>query len=372
MTFLNLKIRAWGSQLLFFILGAGVLTYLFRNALNNMEKIGIQSGFDFLSQESGFDIIQYLIPYHAQSTYFDVFWVGLTNTLLVAVIGIILATILGVTIGIARLSSNWLVAQLAMVYIEILRNIPLLLQLFFWYFAVLRTLPMPRQSLSPIEGVFLNIRGLYLPSPQLTLDYTFFFIITIIGAISLLWISWRKKKAKIALKKLLLTALGIILLSMVASSSITWQRPELRGFNFTGGLTILPELAALVLALTLYTASYIAEIVRAGIQSVDRGQKEAAAALGLTRTQALKKIIFPQAIRVIIPPLTSQYLNLIKNSSLGAAIAYPELVSVFAGTTLNQTGQAIEIIAMTMAFYLTINLTLSALMNLYDKKRAWG
>jgi general L-amino acid transport system permease protein len=284
---------------------------------NNLNERGIEFGLEFLKDTAGFSIIMHLIAYNEQSSYGRVFWVGLLNTLLVSGIGITFATFLGLLIGLARLSSQKLISYLATIYIEIVRNIPLLLQLFIWYFVVLRSAPSPHQSISFFDSIFITNRGIYLPWPFS-------------------------------------------------------GTPHLGRFNFEDGINLLPEFLALVIALTIYTAAYIGEIVRMGIISVPKSQKEASLALGLSRYQTLKLVIIPQSMRVILPPLTNQYLNLTKNSSLATAIAYPDLVSVFAGTALNQTGQAVEIIILTMAVYLFISLNISGLMLVYEKMTAWG
>ncbi|AXY01023.1 amino acid ABC transporter permease [Vibrio alfacsensis] len=367
---------------LFQIIAVAALVFFFytivNNALNNLEARGIATGFGFLDQEAGFGIGLTLIEYDETFSYGRTFVIGLLNTALVSVLGIILATIIGFTMGIARLSSNWLVSRLAAVYIETFRNIPLLLQIFFWYFAVLQALPSPRQSLSLGEAIFLNVRGLYFPAPVLESGSSFVIAAFILGLIASIFISvWARNKQRLTGQQ---TPMGRIVLGLVvvlplivyfiAGMPISLNYPELKGFNFRGGISIIPELAALLLALSVYTASFIAEIVRSGINAVSYGQTEAAMSLGLPRSKTLKLVVIPQALRIIIPPLTSQYLNLTKNSSLAMAIGYPDLVSVFAGTTLNQTGQAIEIIAMTMGVYLTLSLITSALMNLYNRKVA--
>jgi len=317
------------------------------NALTNLNARGIATGFDFLSQEAGFGIGLTLIEYDETFSYGRTFVIGLLNTALVSFLGIILATLLGFVIGIARLSSNWLVSRFAAIYIEIFRNIPLLLQIFFWYFAVLQA-------------------------------RAFIFAALFAGIIATIFIGvWARNKQKLTGQQ---TPMGRIALALivglpalvyfVSGMPVSAEYPALKGFNYQGGISIIPELAALLVALSIYTAAFIAEIVRSGINAVSHGQTEAAMSLGLPRTRTLKLIIIPQALRIIIPPLTSQYLNLTKNSSLAMAIGYPDLVSVFAGTTLNQTGQAIEIIAMTMGVYLTLSLVTSALMNIYNKKVA--
>lgn len=348
------------------------------NALNNLEARGIATGFGFLNQEAGFGIGLTLIEYNETYSYGRTFIIGLLNTALVSFLGIILATVIGFIVGIARLSSNWLVSRFAAVYIEIFRNIPLLLQIFFWYFAVLQALPSARQSMSLGEAIFLNVRGLYFPAPVFGEGSSVVIATFVIGIVASVLINiWAKNKQRLTGQQ---TPMGRIIFGLmvvlptivyfVMGSPISAEYPELKGFNFRGGISIIPELAALLLALSIYTASFIAEIVRSGINAVSHGQTEAAMSLGLPRTRTLKLVIIPQALRIIIPPLTSQYLNLTKNSSLAMAIGYPDLVSVFAGTTLNQTGQAIEIIAMTMAVYLTLSLVTSALMNLYNRKVA--
>lgn len=345
------------------------------NTLSNMESRGISTGFGFLSETSGFGIIMSLVPYDATMTYGRTFLVGLMNTLLVSAMGIVTATVLGFVIGVARLSSNWLVAKLALVYIEVIRNIPLLLQIFFWYFAVLGSLPSPRQSVEVGGSLFLNNRGLYLPEPMTQEGFGLVWGAVIAAIVAVIGLrSWAKKR-QLATGQIFPTfKVGVAILIvvpvvayMVAGAPLEWDMPALKGFNFGGGITIIPELAALWIALSLYTASFIAEIVRSGILSVSKGQTEAAKALGLPHGLTLRLVVIPQAMRVIIPPLTSQYLNLAKNSSLATAIGYPDLVAVFMGTTLNQTGQAVEVVAITMAVYLTISLSISLFMNIYNR-----
>lgn len=358
------------------LLGLGV-QYIVSNTLNNLEQRGITTGFDFLTQEAGFGIPLSLIEYSEASSYGRTFFVGLLNTVLVSVLGIFFATILGFIIGIARLSDNWLIAKVSAAYIEIFRNLPLLLQIFFWYFAVLRSLPSPRQSIE-FMGSFLNIRGFSMPAPVFEEGFGAVLIALLVAiAIAFTVSRWAKKRQDstgqifpvVWVNLAVLVGLPLLVF-LVMGSPLGIDRPELKGFNFRGGMTLIPELAALWLALTIYTAAFIAETVRAGILSVPHGQIEAASALGLPKTRTLRLIVIPQAMRVIIPPLTSQYLNLTKNSSLATAIGYPDLVAVFAGTTLNQTGQAMEIITMTMAVYLSISLLTAFLMNMYNKRIA--
>ena len=351
------------------------IIYIVDNTARNMVARGLASGFHFLGVEAQFDIQMTLIEYSPTSTYFDSFIVGLLNTLLVAGLGIFVATIVGFAVGIARLSSNWLIAKLAEAYIEILRNIPLLLQIFFWYFAVLRALPKPKQSLEFADSFFLNNRGLFIPDPVFgeggaLISYSFIAAILISIGIAV-WSKQRQNKTGQTFP-VFYSSIGLLIsfvfLSMLATGfPVTFDYPELKGFNFKGGIKLIPELVALTFALSMYTASFIAEVVRAGIQAVSLGQTEAARSLGLNPNQILRLVIIPQALRVIVPPLTNQYLNLTKNSSLAAAIAYPDLVLVFAGTALMQTGQAIEIIGMVMGVYLFLSLMTSIIMNLFNR-----
>lgn len=369
------RVRSVVYQIIAILLVVWVGYTLFQNTLTNMSSRGISTGFRFLDSTAGFGIVMSLIEYNESMTYGRTFWVGLANTLLVSGLGIVFTTILGFTIGILRLSNNWLIAKLAMVYIETFRNIPVLLQIFFWYFAVLGTLPAPRNSISIGEYAFLNLRGAFIPKPIFETGSGLVGLAFITAIVASIWIGlWAKRRQARTgqIFPVFSVSLGLIVLVptavfIIMGSPISWDFPELRGFNFRGGITIIPELAALLIALSLYTASFIAEIVRSGIVAVSHGQTEAASALGLPPNRILRLIIIPQAMRIIIPPLTSQYLNLTKNSSLATAIGYPDLVNVFMGTTLNQTGQAVEIVAMTMAVYLTISLVISFLMNLYNR-----
>ena len=376
--FNNPKIRALFYQL---VLLAAVLWFGYEFALNaraNLEAQRITSGFGFLDNTAGFGVNQSLIAYSETDTYGRVFFVGLLNTLLVGGLGIVLATILGFVIGIARLSPNWLVARLAGLYVELIRNLPLLFQILFWYLCVLGTLPGPRQSISLFGEIFLNNRGIIVPAPVAGEGAGFVVAAFAFGVIAFIALGlWAKRRQDRTGRRFSLAwsalALVIVLpLAVLAAQGfpIGFQRPELRGFNFVGGIRLIPEFIALLFALTTYTASFIAEIVRAGILAVPRGQTEAALALGLRRGTTLRLVVVPQALRVIIPPLTNQYLNLTKNSSLAVAVGYPDLFAVFAGTTLSQTGQAIEIIAITMAVYLAISLVTSALMNWYNARVA--
>ncbi len=359
------------------ILLAAVLFFVHNTAVN-LEKRGIASGFDFLSGTSGFDISISLIPYTLQSTYGRAFLVGLMNTLLVSAIGIVLATIIGFIVGIARLSKNFLVAALAAAYVDVVRNIPLLAQIIFWYFGVLTSLPGVRQSISIFGTFFLNTRGLYMPAPILQPGFWVIPTAFIVGILATIGIArWAKRRQDLTGQQFhtFWTGIGLIvglpvLIGLVGGSHIDWSMARLQGFNFVGGMDILPEFVALLLALSIYTAAFIAENVRSGIQAISHGQTEAALALGLRGTQTTRLVILPQALRIIVPPLTSQFLNLTKNSSLAVVIGYPELVSVFMGTVLNQTGQAVEVIAITMSVYLVISLVISAFMNWYNRRIA--
>jgi len=349
------------------------------NAAQNLGRSHIASGFGFWNNTAGFDISQTLIGYSASTSSFGrAFWVGLLNTVVVAVIGIVLATVLGFAVGIARLSRNWLIARFAGGYVELIRNVPLLLQLLFWYNAALRSLPALRGSVALPGGAVLNNRGLFLPRPEFGASFiavVVAFAVGIVAAIALHgWLRLRRdrtgQEGRVVWPALALVVGLPLIVFVLAGFPLTFSVPQMGRFNVTGGLEILPEFAALVLALTIYTAAFIAEVVRAGILAVHAGQIEAAQALGLSSSTTLRLVVVPQAMRVIIPPLTSQYLNLIKNSSLAVAIGYPDLVQVFAGSVLNITGQAVEVIAITMAVYLAISLFTSLLMNLYARTAA--
>ena len=348
------------------------------NARANLESQRITSGFGFLSNTAGFDVSQNLIPYSGSDSYTRVFLVGLLNTLLVAVIGIFFATLIGFLVGLGRLSPNWLLSRVSGGYVELVRNLPLLFQILFWYLAVLGVLPNPRQSISLFSSFFLSNRGLVIPKPIAAAGLEPF-ALAILMAIVAAWLLRHYARRQLFDSGRMITVwpyaigllIGLPLLSVLVSGApVTFEVPELKGFNFSGGSRVIPEFVALTLALSTYTAAFIAEIVRAGILSVHKGQMEAGASLGLTRGSTLRLIVVPQALRVILPPLTSQYLNLTKNSSLAVAIGYPDLVQVFAGTVLNITGQAVEVIAITMAVYLFISLSVSFLMNLYARTTA--
>ncbi len=352
--------------------------WLVSNVVSNLERQNIASGFGFFNERAGFGINQTLIDYDEDNSYGRVLAVGLLNTLLVSVLGIAAASFLGFFIGIGRLSQNWIISKMAMVYIEIFRNVPLLLQIMFWYFGVLRNLPVPRQSLSLGEFVFLNNRGFMLPAIEAGAGAAWYLLAFMVGVGAFFWFKRCARQVLATTGNIVsvwrpagsIFMLALLAAYLIAGVPFQLDLPVLRGFNFRGGISVIPEFVALLLALSLYTASFIAEIVRAGIEAVDKGQREAAAALGLSSSQALSLVIVPQALRVIIPPLTSQYLNLTKNSSLAVAIAYPDIVSVFAGTTLTQVGQAVEIILVTMLIYLTLSLLTSLIMNWYNARIA--
>ncbi len=372
------KFRALVFQILASITVAAFIFFIVRNTLTNMESRGISTGFGFLDRASGFGILQSLIEYNETSTYGRTFLVGLLNTILVSVLGVFFATIIGFIMGVLRLSSNWLISKLAATYIEIFRNIPLLLQIFFWYYAIGFNLPGPRQAMSVGESLFLSNRGLYLPAPVFESGFMATGLAIIGSIVAVIFLArWARKRFEATgqLFHTVYASLAILILVpalvfFATGSPMHLDYPSLQGFNFQGGVVVIPELFALVLALSIYTAAFIAETVRSGIQAVSHGQTEAASALGLRPSWILRLVVIPQAMRVIIPPLTSQYLNLTKNSSLAAAIGYPDLVAVFAGTTLNQTGQAVEIIAITMSVYLLLSLIISIFMNWYNAKMA--
>jgi general L-amino acid transport system permease protein len=440
------KVRSLAFQAALLAVVAFLIYYALSNMAENLAKQNIAQGFGFWNVVAGFDINQTLISYSATSTYGRAFWVGLVNTLLVASIGCVLATLLGFTMGVARLSSNWIISKLAMIYVEVIRNVPLLLQLLFWYNAVLKPLPNPRNSiavpsvslgvpdamisviaaaalaagwflyrrsktgLGPTAtvvvstlgsslmafaalgwlfyggllhfagqaGVFLNNRGLIFPDPTLLPGFGFVtatFLAGVVAALAFRWWAHKRQAEKGIQAPVGLVTLGLVVILplivfLAMGRPISLSYPELKGFNYSGGQQIYPEFVALLLGLVIYTGAFTAEIVRAGIMAVSKGQSEAAHALGLGNGQTLKLVVIPQAMRVIIPPLTSQYLNLTKNSSLAVFIGYPDLVQIFTGTVLNQTGQAVEVVAVTMLVYLTISLATATFMNWYNARKA--
>jgi len=351
--------------------------YLVSNTLANLERQAIATGFGFLEKEASFEIGESLISYSAADRYARALLVGVLNTLLVSFIGIVLTVILGTLVGIARLSTNWLVAKLAAVYIEVFQDIPVLLQLFFWYALFYEVLPSPRQALNPFSGVFMSNRGLVIAIPEYAPAHMYMAVAFLAGCLVVYFLRhWaRKRQAKtgeyfpVFSVSIGLLIVLLLLAWLAGGAPSAMSVPQLKGFNFQGGLNISPEFSALLLGLVLYTAAFVAEAVRAGIQAVSKGQREAAMSIGLKTNQVLQLVILPQALRVIIPPLTSQMLSLTKNSSLAVAIGYPDFVSV-AGTAINQTGQAIEGVAMIMIVYLGFSLSTSAFMNWYNKKVA--
>ncbi|MGR7996389.1 MULTISPECIES: amino acid ABC transporter permease [unclassified Xanthobacter] len=405
------KLRSSVIQIVLGLVLVWLVWSFYANAQGNLSRLGIASGFGFLEDRAGFAISQTLIPYNENMSYGRAFLVGLLNTLLVAFLGVILATILGFLVGVARLSKNVVIKALASAYVEVTRNLPPLFQILFWYLAVLAALPTPRQSwgvgLQPLFGalgsglsaiglgflgaplsafaadlgapaVFINNRGLMMPKPIFGEGSGLILAALVLAlVVSFLIARWARKRREAtgAQFPVFWSSLGlIIVLPLIAAALVGFpvhmDVPHLRGFNFQGGLSVIPEFVALLLALSTYTAGFIAEIVRSGILAVSKGQSEAAHSLGLRTGPTLRLVIIPQAMRVIVPPLTSQYLNLTKNSSLGVAVGYPDLFAIFAGTTLNQTGQAIEIIAMTMAVYLAISIVTSLIMGWYNKRVA--
>lgn len=372
----NPTLRSVVYQIIAVAIVGGAGWYLVHNTLHNLSVRNISTGFGFLTREAGFAIGESVISFTPADTYQRAITVGLLNTLRVALVGIVLATLLGTIIGIARLSKNWLIRKVSSVYVEVMRNIPLLLQLFFWYTIIIETMPGPRRAHHPLPGVFVSNRGIEMPTVQgegLLWLLAGLFIAIVASIVLVKWARRRQEQTGQlfatgwAVFGLLLVVPALVW--WVSGSSLSLEIPELKGFNFAGGMTISPEFAALLFGLVIYTSAFIAEVVRSGIESVHRGQWEAAGALGIKSGLVLRLVVLPQALRVIIPPMTSQYLNITKNSSLAVAIGYPDLVSVI-NTTLNQTGQAIEGILMIMAAYLTVSLSISLLMNWYNKRIA--
>ena len=378
----NNEVRALFIQVATVVIIFSLFYVMIQNLNENIEARGIVSGFTFLEGRSGFDILpflgSYIVKFSPNSTNLEVFYVAIINTFVCAGVGIILSTILGLLIGIARLSSNYLISRLSNAYIELFRNIPILLQILFWYNIFLNALPHPKKSISLLDFIFINNRGFYLPNPIPQDGFLWVFIAFIIGVGSAIYLKRHFKRKQDETGKqtntigysLALILIFPIIVFLLLGSPLQLDYAILGKFNLKGGLAIVPEFVALTLALSVYTATYIAEAIRSGIEAVDKGQKEAAAAIGLTPIQSLKLVVLPQALRVAIPPTINQYLNLTKNSSLAAAIGYPELMSAFGGTVLNQVGQAIEILTMVMLVYLVISLAISVLLNYVNKKMA--
>jgi len=378
LSFSDPRLRALVYQAAAIATALFVAWYLISNTLANLEARRIASGLGFLGREAGFAIGETtFIAYSAADTYFRALAVGVANTFRVALIGIVAATVLGTMIGLARLSHNWLLAKLAAGYVEFIRNVPLLVQLFLWYVLITENLPLPRQALEPLPGVYLTNRGVFFPVPAAHPAYAWMFAAFLGGVAAALLFAWsaaRRQALSGRRPPVLEIVLALVLVApalayFIAGAPTELDVPRLVGFNFTGGVALTPEFTALTLGLVIYTAAFIAEIVRAGIVAIQYGQFEASYALGLRRGLAMRLVVLPQALRVIVPPMTSQYLNLTKNSSLAVAIGYPDLVSI-ANTTMNQTGQAVEGIAIIMAVYLTISLSISAFMNWYNARIA--
>jgi general L-amino acid transport system permease protein len=374
----NRRVRDVLWQIAVFAAVAGLLAYFVRNASDNMAKAGIASGFDFLGRTAGIELPFLLTGYTAQSSILELLWAGVVNTMAVSLVAILAATVLGFVIGIARLSNNWLLSNLAGAYVEVVRNIPVLFFVLFWYFAVIAALPGPREAIGIFSVAFLSNRGLTVPTPLAGGAFAVAAPVILIAiAAQIALAAWARRRRARSGRGFPTGSTGAVLIAGVplvalaaAVAATPWDVPVLRGFNYRGGFVLVPEFVALVAALATYAAAFIAEIVRGGILAVPRGQVEAARALGLGPGQVLRLVVIPQALRVIVPPLTSQYLNVLKNSSLGAAIGFPELMNVFVGSALNITGQAVEIIAVTLAIYLTIGLAVSALMNWYNARIA--
>jgi general L-amino acid transport system permease protein len=376
--FNNRRVRDIFWQVAVWAAVAGLLAYFVRNASDNMAKAGIASGFDFLGRTSGIELPFLLTGYTAQSSILDLLWAGVVNTITVALVAIVAATLLGFALGIGRLSRNWLLSSLAGAYVEVVRNIPVLFFVLFWYFAVIAALPGPRETIGIFAVAFLSNRGLTVPTPLASQAFVVAALVSLACVAAQLAVAaWARRRRDRTGQGCPLWTSGAVLIAGVplfafgaAIATTPWDIPVLRGFNYRGGFVLIPEFVALVAALATYAAAFIAEIARGGILAVPKGQLEAARALGLGPGQVLRLVVIPQALRVMVPPLTSQYLNVLKNSSLGAAIGFPELMNVFVGSALNITGQAVEIIAITLAIYLVIGLAVSALMNWYNAKVA--
>jgi len=371
----NNEVRAALFQILAVVVIAYFAYQAFDNMMLNIEQRGIRSGFGFLNDEAGFAVNDnFFLEYSPASTNLQAFYVGIVNTLVVAITGIFFASVLGLIVGISRLSSNYLIRKMATVYIEIFRNIPILLQILFWYSIALSVFPSPKNSISFFDSIFLNSRGLYLPKPIEGIELYLViasFVIGIIGYVFIKKHSNKKHDETGVVTNTIPHFLGLVVLLPIVVYlffGVQLEYPVLKGFNFRGGVDLSIEFFALAFALSIYTATYIAEAIRSGVESVDSGQKEAASAMGLTQTQSLRLVVLPQALRVSIPPIINQYLNLTKNSSLAAAVGYTELVTIFSGTVLNVVGQAIEIIILTMLVYLTISLVISLILNIFNKK----
>ena len=370
-------IRGWVFQIVVVSLVGRLVWYLVSNTMENIARQKIASGFDYLNREAGFEIGDSMIAYSPASTYARAILVGMLNTLKVAGLGIIMATILGTLIGIGRLSPNWLLARICEGYVEAFRNVPLLLWLFLFYKLISEAFPGPRQAISLLGSIFLSNRGLYFPVPLANPIHKWMGLALLIGTVATYIVArWAKRRQELTGQPFHTIYAGIgllvgapLLVWLAGGAPVGMSWPQLKGFNFGGGTVIQPEFTALLLGLVLYTSAFVAEIVRSGILALHKGQSEAAAALGLSRSQAMRLVLLPQALRVIVPPMTSQYLNITKNSSLAIAIGYPDLVASV-NVTINQTGQAIENVLIIMAAYLTVSLSISLFMNWYNKRIA--
>lgn len=369
------RVRSVFYQVVVAISVIAVARYLFVNTAENLQARGMSSGFDFLSSTAGFSIAWSVLPYQAGDSYFHVYLVGITNTLVVALVAIFFTTLIGFFVGIMRLSKNWLISKMAAWYVEILRNTPLLLQILFWFLAVFSLLPRPRDSMGILDVFFLNNRGFYMPAPVPGdgFDFTMIALLLAIAAAYAVAV-WAKKRQMATGQQFpsFLTGLGIVLgfpllVFLVTGAPLTFDLAELKGFNFVGGASVPPAFCALLLALVIYHSAYMAEAVRAGILSVSHGQTEASYSLGLRPGMTLRLVIIPQAMRAVVPPMISNWMNVVKNSSLAIAIGYPDLVAVFMQTSLNQSGHAIEIVAMVMLFYMSVSLSISMALNYYNK-----
>lgn len=376
LSFNDERVRAWIYQLIILCIVVGGIWYLVDNTLHNLSTRNIQTGFDFLHKEAGFAIGESFIEYDLTDTYWRAIQVGIVNTLFVSLVGILLSTILGTFIGIGRLSKNWLVRKLSAIYVEVMRNIPLLIHLFFWYALLTEILPGPRQALNPMDGVFLSNRGIKVPAIEgesVTWMLWGAVVAVFIGVIIAKWAKHKQnmtgKTTPVLLINLAVFVVMLLFFYVVSGRDLQIIKPVLRGFNFENGWSFSPELAALLVGLVLYTASFVAEIVRSGIQSVGVGQWEAGASLGLSRAKVLRLIVMPQAIRVMIPAMSNTFMNLTKNSSLAVAIGYPDIVSIV-NTMLTQTGQAIEAVMIIMLAYFTISVSIAVLMAWYNKRMA--
>lgn len=374
--FYNKKFRSIASQFTLILFLVVVFYYFINNAIINLDRLGITSGFDFLFSRAGYDAYSPFFKFTSDSLHIDAYFVGLLNTLSVSILGIFIATILGFIMGVLRLSNNWLVSKLVYLVVEFKRNVPVLIWIIIWYFGVFLQLPSAKKAINIYDSIFISNRGLYFPSPVF-IEGSIAILIAFIGAIIINFFYVKRakkihiktgKQSPIFLVSLLLIIGLPVVTYFVTNQPIEWVIPELKGFNFKGGMALKPEFVALLMGLAVYTSAHIAEIVRAGILSVPKGQIEAGMSFNITRNQMMKMVVIPQALRLIIPPLTSQYLNLMKNSSLAVAVGYMDLTATTGGITLNQTGQAIECILMIMGTYLLLSLLISAIMNYVNKK----